>query len=361
MAAIVSGFPSKIAALQFEWSLQNTHLTRHIPTEERITARHTVQTFSTKTGRARKRIKRPRDSLNDKLSNLHLLLRVKSFARWPLTLHFFAEDVYKAWGRMCKKTLGSLSPTLSIVTDFATAAIPTTSTANDQPESSAKSGVTKGINQNGIHALELDYKSMTAYVQKLDNILSQNPASHCAVCSNALDNAADAILVCPTTTCRMTSHLACLANHFLRLEPKAETILPVRGQCPQCQSQLQWSELVRELSLRTRGSELVQKMLKPRTRKGKDAAVDVYDDEDDEDAEDEEDELVYQEHDDNGNAIAVPAIDDDSDHSDSSIDVPLSVKVNQRAKAVVAAQSPAKVIATMIPNSEWDDIENVLE
>lgn len=358
MAAIVSGFPSKIAALQFEWSLQNTHLTRHIPTEERITARQTVQTFSTKTGRARKRVKRPRDSLNDKLSNLHLLLRVKSFARWPLSLHFFAEDVYKAWGRMCKKTLGSLNPTLSIVTDFATA----TSSANDQPESSAKPGATKALNQDGIHALELDYKSMTAYVQKLDNILKTDAASHCVVCSNALDSANDAILVCPTTSCHMTSHLKCLADHFLSHELRTEMILPVQGQCPQCQSQLQWSELVRELSLRTRGSALVQKMLKPRSRKGKDAAIDVYDDdEEDDDAEDEEDEIVYQEHDDNGNAIAVPARNDDSDHSDSSIDVPLSVKVNQRSRATGEVQSPAKVIANMIPNSEWDDIENVLE
>jgi len=262
---------------------------------------------------------------------------------------------------MCKKTLGTLRPTLSIVTDFATATISTTAEANDQPESPAKRGATKQVNQNGIHALDLDYKPMTAYVQKLDDILKVDPASRCTVCSTAVDSASDAILVCPTVSCHMTSHLKCLATHFLRQEPKPDVILPVQGQCPHCQNQLQWSELVRELSLRTRGLGLLQKMLKPKTRKGKGAVADVYDDEDDEDAEDEEDELVYQEHDDNGDAVAIPDKDDDSDHSDSSIDVPLSLKINQRSRAAEVAKSPVKVIATMIPNSEWDDIENVLE
>jgi len=262
---------------------------------------------------------------------------------------------------MCKKTLGSLHPSLAIVTDFTTTTISTAPDANDQAESSAKPRPLKQISQNGIYALDLDYKPITAYVQKLDGILRTDPAPHCTICSSGIESATAAILVCPIDSCHMTSHLKCLANHFLGQGPKGDLILPIQGQCPQCQSQLQWSELVRELSLRTRGPGLVQKLLKPKTRRGKGATTDVYDDEDDDDPEDEEDELVYQEHDDNGDAIGLPGPNDDSDHSDSSLDVPLSVKVNHRSQTDRVGKSPAKVIATMIPNSEWDDIENVLD
>lgn len=363
MAAIVSGFPSKIAALQFEWSFQNTHLTRHIPAEERITARRTVQTFSARTGRARKRMKRPRDSLNDKLSNLHLLLRVKSFARWPLTLHFFAEDVFKAWGRMCNKTLGTLRPDLSIVTDFVT---PTASsvTSPDQPQdSSVQTSTAKHIPSNGIYALDLDYKPMKTYVQKLGDALKIDPTPNCSLCRTQLNSSSDAVLICPAACCNMTSHLKCLANHFLVHELKPGGILPVQGHCPQCRSQLQWSTLVRELSLRTRGSELVRKMLNPRKGKGKAVADVEVDEEDDVDEDDEEDDLIYQECNDSGEAVAADDKDDDSNHSDSSIDVPLSVRVNQRIKAKAASVAKASTLSkvTAIPNSEWDDIENVLE
>lgn len=359
MAVIVSGFPSKIAALQFEWSFQNTHLTRHIPTDERITARQTVQTFSTRTGRARKRIKRPRYSLGDKLSNLHLLLRVKSFMRWPLTLHFFAEDVYNAWGRMCKKTLGTLPSTLAIVTDFVTTISHEPSKTQEPEKSPTQSPGSKKIAQNGIHALNLDYKPMKDYVQKLHGLLETGTAQKCAVCSDQLNSAADSILVCPMATCNMTSHLKCLANHFLSPERRLDAILPVQGQCPQCRSQLQWSELVRELSLRTRGAALVQKMLKPKTRRGKAPAND--DDEDDDTEDEDEEDLVFEERVDDVDAVAVTDSSDEDEHSDSSIDVPLSVKVNQRAKAAKSVASPVKARVAMIPNSEWDDIENVVE
>src|SRR3954463_5640552 len=63
------------------WAWQNTHLTRHIPEPQRLTEARTTVRISPRSGKPRKRPARPRISLTDKLSNLHVLLRVKSFER----------------------------------------------------------------------------------------------------------------------------------------------------------------------------------------------------------------------------------------------------------------------------------------
>ncbi|QIX02223.1 hypothetical protein AMS68_007740 [Peltaster fructicola] len=59
VTCLVTGFPSKIAALQFEWAWQNTHLTRHIAADTRITQAKAKVRISPKTGRVRKRTRRP--------------------------------------------------------------------------------------------------------------------------------------------------------------------------------------------------------------------------------------------------------------------------------------------------------------
>ena len=99
MTCIVVGFPSNIAALQFEWAWHNAHLTRHITPDERISFA-TTRTKTNKTGKVSRRPGRPRTSLTDKLSNLHLLLRVPYFSQWPLEVRFFSEDVYKVWAKV---------------------------------------------------------------------------------------------------------------------------------------------------------------------------------------------------------------------------------------------------------------------
>jgi structure-specific endonuclease subunit SLX1 len=257
MAAIVSGFPSKIAALQFEWSLQNTHVTRHISAEDRITARQTVQVFSARTGRSRKKMKRPRDSLGDKLSNIHLLLRVKSFERWPLKLHFFAVDVHAAWLRMCKKTIGNLRPSLAIVTDFPQEESSTsTAMAGTMP---VESVTAKEVPKTGIYALDIDFMPQKPHTEKTTTMLSTGRSHTCGLCHDELDTSRDIFLACPK--CSTTSHMNCLSTHFLADDTKRDVILPIQGQCPKCQARLQWTDLVRELSLRMRGADIITKLL----------------------------------------------------------------------------------------------------
>jgi structure-specific endonuclease subunit SLX1 len=355
MSAIISGFPSKIAALQFEWSLQNTHTTRHISAEDRITARQSVQVFSKRTGRSKKRMKRPRDSLQDKLSNIHLLLRVKSFERWPLKLHFFAEDVFNAWQKMCKKTLGSLRPSLTIVTDFVNPK-PVSQALTDIPPTSTQQigDTTAKVGAKGIHALPVDFAPLKDHVIKSTSLILNTPSPNCGVCHNRIHTDQGIALTCPNTSCNMISHLKCLANHFLAGDSKKNVLLPIQGQCPRCNHELEWTELVREASLRLRGEEVVNKMLNPKSRKGKAVADIPAEDEDDDD-----DDLVYQECAEDGTVLEAE-LDNESELDESSDELPLAQVVNRQTRAVPAMMASPGHIKQVIPNSDWDDIENVL-
>ncbi|KAJ1808748.1 Slx4p interacting protein, partial [Coemansia sp. RSA 2599] len=74
MLLIVHGFPSKAAALQFEWAWQNPHMSRHSSLE--------AVPFDVKRvlyGPAQKR-------LNTKLLALCVMLAVPPFERWPLAI-----------------------------------------------------------------------------------------------------------------------------------------------------------------------------------------------------------------------------------------------------------------------------------
>ena len=92
------------------WAWQNPHITTHIPSDSRIS--HSAG--KKKSGHP----KRPRHTVSSLLSNLHLLLRVSSFARWPLSLHFFSPDVYKAWLKWCKSAAEPIQTTIAIIQDF---------------------------------------------------------------------------------------------------------------------------------------------------------------------------------------------------------------------------------------------------
>lgn len=229
--------------------MSNPHLSLHIPPESRIT-------HATQRKRNGRHLKRPPHSQTSILSNLHLLLRVPSFSRWPLRLHFFAPDVHQAWVRWCSIANEPLRDTVEVVTDFVLSADP-------GPEAGAADAPAP---LGGIHSLPLDYAPMRSYVTKTNSIVSFEREGDCVVCGQHLPPGEGLYAVCPNDECEGVGHVTCWSKHLLGGE-EGDHVLPVSGKCPSCDGRVDWGGMMRELSLRMRGQKEVEKLLrKPRRR-----------------------------------------------------------------------------------------------
>ncbi|KAL7934042.1 hypothetical protein V8C35DRAFT_45388 [Trichoderma chlorosporum] len=244
MIVLVSGFPSSTAALKFEWALNNPHLTLHIPEEERIT----VATRRKKSGMP----KRVRPTLKSIAANLHLLTRVSSFSRWPLNLHFFNRHAHEAWKSWSETNKTPVAASLKIVTDF------------------GPRGGDSSTTSHGIHSLVLDYTPMKEYVEKAHNVVSFERQGQCIHCSEEMRPGQGLYAMCPSEGCEAMGHVDCWSKHALAGdEPGA--MIPTSCTCPSCSGEIRWGDMMKELSLRTRGADVVEKLLKKRKRAKEDS------------------------------------------------------------------------------------------
>ncbi|KAK3901211.1 hypothetical protein C8A05DRAFT_45083 [Staphylotrichum tortipilum] len=244
MVALVSGFPSMTAALKFEWALTNPHISVHIPSEARLS----VATVRKRGGRPR----RPARSVASVVSNLHLLLRVPSFGRWPLTLHFFDRDVFAAWERWVASSKDRLRESLRVVTDFGG--------GGGGEEAGAEPPAW------GIHALPLDYEPIKEYVVKGQEIFEFEQQGKCVVCKEELPAEGSLHALCSNEGCNGVGHLSCWSRHLLG-SGNSEHIVPVGGQCPKCKGEVQWGVMMKEMTLRLRGRKEVEQLLKRKRKR----------------------------------------------------------------------------------------------
>ncbi|CAK3939012.1 Structure-specific endonuclease subunit slx1 [Lecanosticta acicola] len=263
MTCLVTGFSSKIAALQFEWAWQNPNLTRHIAPDLRITQSRMTVRISPRTGKTRKRSARPRLSLTDRLANLHLLLRSKSFERWPLKLTFFSEDVFRVWQKWTQQHSEQLRPGIEVVMDESSRAL----LAVAQSDNSSLPASALGIN-----ALDLGYSSLKLQLMRSQTTFNEESAPACAICHEPTSSTGAGALLCAAESCTTVTHLQCLASVFLKSEQALPGVLvPTGGNCPGCGAKSQWVDLVKELSLRMRGEKEMKALFKP--KRGKKAAA----------------------------------------------------------------------------------------
>lgn len=228
----------------------------HIPTSSRLT----VSTQTKANGQPR----RPSKSLASVVSNLHLLLRVPSFARWPLKVHFFNREVFGAWEKWRTAGDEQLRASLPVVTDFGREAAASASSGNGESAEAAGGG---GMHTWGIHALPLDYEPIKEHVAKGQDIFEFERQGRCVVCREEMQTGEGLYAVCTGDGCDAVGHLSCWSRHFLRGEDEG-VIVPIQGECPKCKGEVHWGEMMRELTLRVRGQKEVDKLLRRKRRRG---------------------------------------------------------------------------------------------
>ncbi|KAI9047222.1 hypothetical protein LZ554_008676 [Drepanopeziza brunnea f. sp. 'monogermtubi'] len=365
MTCIVTGFPSHIAALQFEWAWQNPHITLHIPPSARI--QHAAG--RKKSGQP----KRPKHTVASLLSNLHLLLRVPSFARWPLELRFFCPDVYKSWLRWCKAASEPVHETLTIVTDFPPEA------AEEVEREEDESGVQRREKRKasyGVEALDVEYEDVKQQVEKGKSVIDFEREGSCALCKEELEHEGGVYAICPSRDCEAVSHLTCLSRHFLGgRDEEDEVLLPIKGTCPSCKEDLKWADVVKELTLRMRGQKEVEKLLRvKRVRKTKATASQPFIESEDEEEDTDDEMSEHESHEElkRGSGMQAGASRpdtemgdtwhevDDSEESDtgsiaSHISQGQSQSQSQKPTSYQATQ--AGTLRTVIEDSDWDDAD----
>ena len=347
MTCIVAGFPSNIAALQFEWAWQNAHLTRHIPHHERISFATTCTKTSPKTGRSRRRPGRPKTSLTDKLSNLHLLLRVPYFSKWPLELRFFSEDVFQFWQTWCQRVDAQIPPRIKVWLDKPREGhdlVPQTHAGL-----SRKRQRLDAIGRGGVDGVDPTYASLRPVLEKAQLLLEEDSDLACGLCKQSLEPKHDLITVCSQANCQSINHMSCLSSQFLKAERTA-AMLPGSGYCPSCKTQLSWVELMKEMTLRVRGENEVRRMLRAKNRlvpSGVPQADALEDERSDGFDMDEPDEDVL---------TAADVIDEDSDDNVSLTSVESDRSHFSTKGAVLKAISNTK-LPTVIEDSDADVID----
>lgn len=224
------------------------------------------------------------------LSNVHLLLGVPSFSRWPLNLHFFDREVYSQWGKYCSLAgVAPLRKSVEVVTDFEPPATETveatsridflednfSSSEENALENSDREGKEVAGKQTekpdwGIHALPLDYAPLAPYLEKGQEIITFEREGECVVCHQKLDHDKGLYAICSQAGCEGVGHLDCWSRHLLDQESKGEkhstAIVPTSGRCPRCNGVVKWSDMMKEVTLRTRDQKEVDKLIKRRQK-----------------------------------------------------------------------------------------------
>ncbi|KAI0332172.1 hypothetical protein GY45DRAFT_1247211 [Cubamyces sp. BRFM 1775] len=223
MQMIVHGFPSKLAALQFEWAWQHPHISRHLRDNDGNAM------FTSSSGRFK--------HLNANVN----MVSSHPYNTWPLSVTLFTEEAEKAWTKSGKDAaMPPLPSSLKVTTELE---------GVDGKSGKASNGRTGPIDV-------MDSHFTVEHLRKASAVLSPGSRLRCSICHEniAHDDNPLSTALCPANGCRAVSHLSCLSRRFLELQPSSSSdIIPRGGTCVDCQTYVLWGDIIRGCYRRHKG------------------------------------------------------------------------------------------------------------
>lgn len=122
----------------------------------------------------------------------------------------------------------------------------------------------QAVFKGGIEGIVVGYSTLKDHVEKSLFILAEGQVKKCGICAKDMGTQVTTILVCPQRNCQAIFHMTCLATRFLEAEKRGLSVIPRAGTCPHCRSELQWIDMVKEMSLRVRGKSELARLTKKR-------------------------------------------------------------------------------------------------
>ncbi|WVN88436.1 uncharacterized protein L203_103646 [Cryptococcus depauperatus CBS 7841] len=263
MQMVVYGFPSKLAALQFEWAWQKPELSRHLRQYDSQTGEACGPIFS-KDSR--------RNWVERKICVVYALLSSVPFSRLPLHVRFLVPDPMDIFYsiHMEVQTLGvrrsSQAKPINSISMLQAIPLLTTSIlrlrnsseiCNTKHESAAEfedQGPALDVTDEGFRR----GPEVWGRWLKVADYLKSGQIFQCKRCDLPIDfsdHLSFGLCHAAGASCLYIGHLTCLAEHFLHYGSHTPNrfILPSEGTCPECQGHLEWGRIVRACYARKDG------------------------------------------------------------------------------------------------------------
>ncbi|CAO3566418.1 unnamed protein product [Mortierella alpina] len=270
MVLLVHGFPTKLAALQFEWAWQHPERSRQFgsSSSEKIVPSTSSQSLpassSQATGSSSKiRKVRPIATVQEKLKTVHTMMRLPSWARWPLFVYIMDPPLLDPWSVLEQECLENRQDNTMLDCDLIRGPI---SMENGTLEELSHLFSDRGFRHDRLLATENDR------IEHFNEL-----GCECLFCSLEIDyNDSCSFLCCNNSTedCAMIAHLECMATDMLSQDgstPRSakgkerasdnesfpqqgqrpqRMLLPTKGTCQMCRKELDWALMIRAMNIR---------------------------------------------------------------------------------------------------------------
>ncbi|CAE6365126.1 unnamed protein product [Rhizoctonia solani] len=237
MTMIVHGFPSKLAALQFEWAWQHPYMSRHLRISQTNRGKETYSQIFKRDSQA--------NYLRTKILVARTMLHVAPYSTWPLHIKIFTQEAKNIWDEIHRLEIHEPLPeglTVSVELEGVDgrAYVPV----------SQRSQMRMG-------PIDVkDTKFNSSHIHKYQSLVNKKAQLSCSVCSSEIEvKRMDHLRValCPQGDCNAVAHLDCLAQSFSKHPSNPPGLIPRGGICEVCEHYTLWGDVIRGCYRRARG------------------------------------------------------------------------------------------------------------